>query len=666
MNDMELTDCMIKFDKEVCGNFAAATSLEWIETNGIGGFASGTISGANSRRYHGLLTAATKPPLGRVTTLSKFEETLIVGSERYELSSNQYPGTIHPEGFKLLAEFRLDPFPVWKYVAGGVTIEKRVFMVHGENTTVCRWKIAGEAPSDVRLELRPLLAFCDYHHLQHETSDFDFQVKTDDSVVSVAPLPKLPELPKLPGLPELFFAHNAEAVSESGFWYRNFEYAIEKERGFDYREDLVQPFVLSFDFSKPAEVIVSTKSNRCAEKAAALEKAEIKRRRELVSRSGVTGAFAKRLVLAADQFIVSRGDGKTVIAGYPWFSDWGRDTMIALPGLTLSTNRSGIARDILLEFSKHFSKGMIPNRFPDEGETAEYNTVDATLWYFEAVRAYLEKTSDFDFVRDEIYPALAETVAWHVRGTRYGIGVDTDGLLKAGVRGVQLTWMDAKIGDWVVTPRIGKPVEIQALWYNALRVMAGLADRFGDDEDKDRYEALADGARQSFNAVFWNEKEGCLFDVVDNNKRDGSVRPNQIFAVSLRHSMLSIDRARKVVDKVEKELLTPVGLRSLIRSDPAYRPIYIGSPYDRDSAYHQGTVWAWPIGAFIDAFRRVNPNGNQTSKRVKEILAGFERHLSEAGLGQISEIFDADPPHAPRGCFAQAWSVSEVLRVLVE
>jgi predicted glycogen debranching enzyme len=309
---------------------------------------------------------------------------------------------------------------------------------------------------------------------------------------------------------------------------------------------------------------------------------------------------------------------------------------------------------------------MLPNRFPDAGDEAEYNTVDATLWYFEAVRAYVEKTGDTKFIRKNIYEKLADIVAWHLHGTRYGIHVDTDGLLCAGTEGVQLTWMDAKIGDLVITPRTGKPVEIQALWYNALLVMADLAVRFGDTKDEARYRAMADLCKLSFNGAFWNEGEECLYDVVVNGSRDASVRPNQIFAVSLPHSMLDEERAAKVVDKVERELLTPVGLRSLSPTDPKYCPVYIGSPFDRDSAYHQGTVWAWLIGPFVDACRRVHGPGDDTETRVTEILSGFETHLREAGVGQISEIFDADSPHHPRGCFAQAWSVAEVLRVSLD
>lgn len=647
---------MIEFGTEICTNFEAATSREWLETNGIGGFASGTLSGANSRRYHAVLTAATKPPLGRITMLSKFEETLLVGERSYELSANQYPNSVYPEGFKYLKSFRLDPFPIWTFEVAGIEIEKTIFMVGGENTTVCRWSVKNRsqiADRQIRIELKPLLSFCDYHALQHETAAIDPEFHIAKDLISIHPFAEMPEL---------FFAHNAEKIETTGFWYRNFEYAIEKERGFDFREDLFQPFLLNFDLAVPATVIVSTEARNAGD-AEKFEKDETRRREELIVKAAADDDFKAQLVLAADQFIVSRGSGKTVIAGYPWFSDWGRDTMIALTGLTIATNRTEIAKSILLEFSNHLSEGMLPNRFPDAGDEAEYNTVDATLWYFEAIRAYAEKTNDFDFIRENLYEKLAETVAWHLRGTRYNIHVDTDGLLYAGVPGVQLTWMDAKIGDWVVTPRIGKPVEIQALWYNALKIMADFASRFGDAADRQHYEAMAEMAKQSFNAVFWNDVENCLFDVVINGTRDGSVRPNQIFAVSLPHSMLSIGQAQKIVEKVEAELLTPVGLRSLSPKDKDYCPVYIGSPLARDSAYHQGTVWGWLIGAFVDAYRRVYSHGNQTEKRVEEILAGFEKHLSEAGLGQISEIFDADAPYAPRGCMAQAWSVAEVLRV---
>ena len=645
---------MIAFNSEICTDFQSASSREWLETNGIGGFAAGTISGANTRRYHGIFTPATEPPLGRITMLSKLEETVFIGGAAYELSANQYPDKIHPQGFQFLRTFRLDPFPIWVFEIDGVEVEKEIFMVHGQNATVCQWKVRRTSKRDKRvisLEVRPLLSFVDYHHLRHQDPAFrnDFE-KVDDDTVMMRPVPEMPPI---------CFRHNASDVEPTGYWYHDFEYAIERERGFDYREDLFQPFALKFDNTASAAVIVSTEPLENND-AAKLEKAEMKRRSALMKTAGAKDDFTKQLTLAADQFVVSRGEGHTIIAGYPWFSDWGRDTMIALNGLTLATGRPGIARDILLEFSKHISQGMLPNRFPDAGSEAEYNTVDATLWYFEAVRAYAEHTGDLDLVRDNLYLKLADILAWHLRGTRYKIHVDTDGLLFAGEEGVQLTWMDAKIGDFVITPRTGKAVEIQALWYNALRIMAGFAEAFGDDVDRNRYVAMAELAKLSFNALFWNEDEQCLFDVVENGNRDGSVRPNQIFAASLPFSMLDAERAKMVVDKIEAELLTPVGLRSLSSKDPKYISIYAGSPFERDSAYHQGTVWAWLIGPFIDAYRKAYPD---REARVAEMLSGFESHLAEAGLGQISEIFDADAPHFPRGCPAQAWSVAEVLRV---
>ncbi len=646
---------MLSFNKQICTDFEAASSREWLETNGIGGFASGTISGANTRRYHGLLTAATRPPLGRITVLSKYEETLEIGGRQFELSSNRYLDGINPEGFRYIEDFRLDPFPVWSYIVEGVELEKQVFMVHGSNATVCRWRILKSEEHAVALVIKPLLSFVDYHSLQNQSLDIAFSYEASGKTVSVSATGQMPSLQ---------IHHSGADIEGTGYWYNNFAYAIENERGFDFIEDLYQPFAIRFDLSdKPAILIAATDENIELDYDT-LETSEIERRKALIDNAGSKSEFEKQLVLAADQFIVARGSGETVIAGYPWFSDWGRDTMISLPGLTLATGRPEIARNILLEFSKHISEGMLPNRFPDAGDEAEYNTVDATLWYFEAVRAYVAATGDIKFIRDNLYEKLADIVAWHLHGTRYNIHVDTDGLLYAGGEDLQLTWMDAKIGDLVITPRTGKPVEIQALWYNALNVMADFAKSFKDNEDEKRYRAMADLCKLSFNGSFWNEAEGCLFDVVENGDRDGSIRPNQIFAVSLTHSMLDAERSAKVLAKVESELLTPVGLRSLSPNDERYCPVYIGSPLARDSAYHQGTVWGWLIGPFIDAYRKVNGISKATEQRVAEILSGFDSHLTEVGIGQISEIFDGDAPFKPRGCFAQAWSVAEVLRVL--
>ena len=646
---------MIEFNSDICTDFENASSLEWLETNSIGGFASSTISGVHTRRYHGLLTAAAAPPLGRLVLLSKLNETLIINDNRYELSTNQYPNTTYPEGYKYLKNFRLDPFPIWTFEIEGIEIEKKIFMVYGENTVCCQWSDEKQRTNNkIGLELKPLLAFRDYHHLRREDNIFNQNFNVAENQVSVQPYEKMPKL---------FFAHNAQTVEKTGFWYRNFEYAIEKERGFDFREDLFQPFGLKFDLSETATVIVSTEPQKTSD-VESFENGEIKRRELLIKTAGAKDEFSQQLVLAADQFIVSRGAGKTVIAGYHWFSDWGRDTMIALPGLTLAANRPEIAKSILLEFSKYISEGMLPNRFPDEGETPEYNTVDATLWYFEAIRAYVEKTNDYDFVRENLYEKLVNIILWHLFGTRYNIHVSDDGLLYAGEKNSQLTWMDGKVGDMVFTPRVGKPVEIQALWYNALRVMADFAEKFGDQADGEKYLQMADKAEQSFNDEFWNEAEECLFDVVGDEQNDASIRPNQIFAVSLPNTMLSIGRARKIVQKVEAELLTPFGLRSLSPKDFRYCPVYSGTSFERDSAYHEGTVWAWLIGAYIDAYRKVNANEQQTENLVEEILEHFKVQLTEAGIGQISEIFDGDAPHKPRGCIAQAWSVGEILRVI--
>ncbi|MGA7398437.1 MAG: amylo-alpha-1,6-glucosidase [Candidatus Sulfotelmatobacter sp.] len=658
---------MIQFGEETCGDVDAALRKEWLETNGLGGFASSTIIGLNTRRYHGLLVAATKPPVGRVVMLSKLEETLFIESQPFDLSANRYPGVVHPQGFRYLKQFRLDPFSVFTYQIEGIEIEKTVFMIHGENSTLVHYELKKnnhpERIKNLRLELRPLIAFRDYHSTTHENGAINRAIEQRPGLATLTPYQ---------GLPSLHFAHNAVELRRTGDWYRNFEYDSERERGLDFSEDLFNPCVLLFDLRlrRQASVIASTDPHDVGQ-VAEYRQAEITRRRNVAVSSPLTSgtnhdAFAQDLVNAADQYIVSRGDQKTVIAGYHWFSDWGRDTMIALPGLTLPTGKPEVARSILRAFAQHVDQGMLPNRFPDAGEAPEYNTVDATLWFFEAARAYLAYTGDLKFVRDELFPVFADIVSWHVRGTRYGIKVDSSGLLSSGEPGVQLTWMDAKVGDWVVTPRRGKPVEIQALWYNALCIMEDLARRFADEPGQKRYRNMATLASWSFNRLFWNESMGCLYDVTNGAPPDPSVRPNQIFAVSLTHSMLSPERAKCVVQKVQEHLLTPYGLRSLAPTDPQYRGRYIGGPTERDGAYHQGTVWPWLLGPFISAYVKVNGGSETARRQAGEWLEPLRGHLTDGGLGHISEIFDGDAPHLPRGCIAQAWSVAEILRAYIE
>lgn len=652
---------MIEIDQESCRNLETALSREWLETNGIGGFSSSTVVGLNTRRYHGLLTAATKPPVGRLVLLSKLEETLIIDGQRYELSANQYPGAVHPQGFQYQTGFRLDPFPKFAYEVQGVRLEKSVFMVQGENTTVVHYDIfkTQADKSSYSVEIRPLIAFRDYHSTTHENDALNPHLETENGLATVKPYEDLPAL---------HFAHGAAAIDTNGFWYRNFQYAVEQERGLDFAEDLFSPCTFTFDLNAGASIsIIASTERRDVSKAHAYRKAELERRELLSGNSarGKANQLVTALTAAADQFIAARERCKTVIAGYHWFADWGRDTMIALPGLTLATGHAEIAKSILAEFANHVDQGMLPNRFPDAGETPEYNTVDATLWFFEAVRSLLQYTNDYEFVRGTLYAVLSDIIDWHVRGTRYNIHVDDDGLLYSGEPGAQLTWMDAKVGDWVVTPRHGKPVEIQALWYNALRVMEQLATKFKDVTAKKKYAGMADKARTSFNSLFWNEEAGCLYDVVNGDARDGSIRPNQILAVSLANSMLEPKRAKRILRVVERELLTPHGLRTLSPRDPNYIGRYEGNPRSRDGAYHQGTVWPWLMGPLITAY--VKTFGRKAGQDfAHEWLSQFQAHLNEACLGQVSEIFDGDHPYTPRGCVAQAWSVAELLRAAVE
>ena len=668
---------MIQFNQQICSDFATAIQKEWLETNGIGGYASSTIIGANTRRYHGLLIAATQPPVGRRVLLSKLEETLFIGDTPYEIACNQYPDVLHPQGYRFLQTFKLDPFPTWRYEIEGVVLEKSLWMGHGENTTVLTYTVR-EGAESVRLYLRPLVAGRDRHSLHYENPGINTQVTSVDSnTIWISPYGPFSRL--------YLQCASGEFKSDAGYWYKNFEYPLETARGFDDHEDLYSPgyFSCALNLGESVAVIASTQApNDEWEAGRSLEINRRARIQSLVSAEthhsvtprtagdsavGESDEFLESLFLAADGFLIQRNEGRySIIAGYHWFTDWGRDAMIALPGLTLVTGRYEIAKGILQEFAQHSDRGMLPNRFPDSDDEPEYNTVDATLWFFYAVAKYLEYTGDLEFIREALWETLVEIVHWHIEGTRYNIKMDADGLIAAGTEGVQLTWMDAKIGDWVVTPRHGKPVEINALWYNALKVMETLAGSFGDADRSAEYAKLAGRAKARFNEIFWNAETGCLYDCISGNERDASVRPNQLFAISLPHSVLVEKRHRQVLDVVARELLTPVGLRSLAPNDEKYIGHCKGSPYQRDSAYHQGTVWAWLIGPFVTAYVKVNGKTSQARGEAKQYLTAFRAHLKEAGVGSISEIFDGDAPHAPRGCIAQAWSVAEVLRAYME
>jgi predicted glycogen debranching enzyme len=630
---------------------------EWLETNGIGGWAGSTVAGLHTRRYHGLLVAATQPPAGRMVLLSKLDETLVLNGERFELGCNAYPGAVHPQGYQYLTTFTLDVAPTFQYRLVALRLKKTVVALHGENTVLVLYELSGPPDQDVLLELRPLVAARDYHSLTHANSGIRREIEMQGDVFRHHAYPDVPAIHILaPG-----------ASFEPGpDWYYGFVYAIEQFRGLDAQEDLFTPGILRVRLTTGNRlgVIVSTE-DPAGRDAFALCDQEIGRRKDLLRLRPSANERINRLVLSADQFIVARGSRrKTVIAGYPWFTDWGRDTMIALPGLCLATGRFDDARKILLAFAESTSEGMLPNRFPDHGEEPEYNTVDATLWFFVAVYKYLLATADESFVRDRILPVLSDIVDWHQRGTRFGIHQTADGLLAAGEPGVQLTWMDAKVDDWVVTPRTGCPVEVNALWINALAIMGELSHRFGMAADAARYRKRAATAEKRFIDIFWNEAAGYLMDCVTDDIPDDSIRPNQIFALSLPFPLLPDDKAQRMLEVVESLLLTPMGLRSLAPTHPAYRPHYGGDRWSRDGAYHQGTVWSWLLGPYLTALVRVR--GDRGRTEAKAIAEAFSFHLSDACIGSISEIFDADPPHEPRGCFAQAWSVGELLRAWVE
>ena len=653
---------MISISELTCRDYAKSSRLEWLETNGLGSFASGTVSGANTRRYHGLLVASLYPPVDRFVILSRLEETVLVGKQYYELAANQFRETISPKGYYLIQEFRLNPFPRWIYNVSGLLLEKAVFMLPGENTTVVRYRLL--KPEEDRfavLALRPFVAFRDYHSLAEENEAIQR--------LPVREEPALLQLRPYDGLPALTLHHNAIGFTGRPDWYRQFEYVEELNRGLGFREDLFTHGYFSFDLSSknPLAFVVATlddKGSVTSQQVEAWEKHEESRRNAIMMGAGATDPFVQQLQLAADAFVIRRADGAaSIIAGYHWFTDWGRDAMISLPGLALTTRRFGLAKNILSSFLKYCDEGMLPNRFPDRGGAPEFNTVDATLWLFHAVHQYFLATGDIVFLRDEAFPKLEEVMDWHMKGTRYGIRMDAaDGLLSAGEPGVQLTWMDAKIGDWVVTPRHGKAVEINALWHNAMCVMESFSRELKNEQRTHFYRQLRSKIQLSFNQAFWNPSANCLFDCIQDGVPDKKIRPNQILAVSLPHALLPPARAQSVVQVVKDQLLTPCGLRGLAPGDPDYHPVYQGNVYERDSAYHQGTVWAWLIGPFVDAYLNAFGESEENIAYLKSLFKGFRHHLSEAMLGSISEVFDAEAPHKPKGCAAQAWSVAEVLR----
>lgn len=625
---------------------------EWLEADGLGGFSSGTVGGPRTRRYHAVLCVAAHPPTGRTTLVDGFEAWLQHGDHWIPLSSQRYaPDVIAPDAQPLLTGFTHEPWPTWRYSVGdGVEVIHELFVPRGYGAVVLRWRLSQPLPG-ARLVVRPFLSGRDVHALHHENGSFRFEGELEEENLAWRPYAGLPGIR----------SRAAARYQAEPHWYRAFVLREEANRGFDAQLDLAAPGLLHWELGTTpvawlleADGVTSPALPAGAADRVAESLAQAERRRR-------TG-FASPLHRAADAYLVKRGSGSTVIAGYPWFTDWGRDTFISLRGLCLATGRLDEAREILLAWADSVSEGMLPNRFVDEGDAAEFNAVDASLWYAiaawewrQAMRRANRKVTTGD--ARALQHATRQILTGYAQGTRYRIGADSDGLLRAGVPGVQLTWMDAKVGDWVVTPRIGKPVEVQALWLNALRVG-------GRDWDRLRLAGMA-----SFGERFWNTEREMLYDVVDVDHQPGtadpSFRPNQILAIGgLPWPIVEGAKARQVVGVCEASLHTPLGLRSLAPGEPGYAPHYRGGPLERDAAYHQGTVWPWLIGPFVEAWVRVRGNTAAALREARQrFLTPLLAHLDEAGLGHISEIADAEAPHTPNGCPFQAWSVGEALRL---
>lgn len=648
----------VTLDKKHVNDYHYAADCEWLETNGLGGYSSGTVSGANTRRYHGLLVASLKPPVDRMVLLSRMEETIVLNDgRRFELFANQFPGIVSPLGYLFLKKFERNIFPEFTYEFEGYSIKKTIAAIHGENTVIITYEVL-KATKSFYLDLRPFIAYRDFHSLTQANDSLRWEYNINKDHFSINPYEGLPDLHI--NVPESKFTYFPG-------WYHDFEFLVELSRGLDFKEDLFSHGYFSVKLSAGSKIHITCSTEDTSKKdPVKLISTEENRRTDLFKKLPVNDDFTQLMALNADQFIVQRSTNlRTIIAGYHWFSDWGRDTMIALPGICLVTGRFDEAKKILKAFALSVNMGMIPNRFPDDGETPEYNTVDATLWYYVAIYQYYKYTKDKEFIKEELMPVLEDIIQWHLKGTRYNIMVDhEDGLLYSGEEGVQLTWMDAKVGNWVVTPRLGKPVEINALWYNVLKIMEFFNHEFSSTNESKLYGQKAQAVKESFETVFWNKENKCLYDCVGDYINDPSIRPNQIFALSLPFPLMADAEARKILKVVESKLLTPFGLRSLAQDDVHYKGIYTGNQWSRDGAYHQGTVWSWLLGPYYTA--KVRLEGEEGKKKVEKHIEKLKSHFKIGGIGTISEIFDGDEPFLPNGCIAQAWSVGEVLRAYVE
>lgn len=666
-----------------------ATKLEWLETNGLGGYASCTVAGANARRYHALLVASIKPPRQRMVLLAKLSESLWLNGVEHQLDTNLYhPSAVHPDGYRLLKSFKLAPFPTMEFAIGDATLTKQIIMPHMRNSTIISYRL--DAHEKALIHVRIFLNARDHHHITRYDASWleDAKLYVQNRCVHVKLRWYAPPL-------AISFTHGR--FVESRDWYYNFRYPIEAERGLEDCEDLptIGYIEAQLGQGKPLYIVASIDDLHADEAEEAIER-ELERRAKLLSAipfeelrnsvdelvralnlsqgeqlsvneiAGLSDCLLPRLWLSSDSFIVRRANSlSSIIAGYHWFADWGRDAMISLPGLTLVTGRYQLAREVLEHFGEHMDSGIIPNFFSDDG-TPVYNTVDASLWFAHAAYSYLRHTRDFGFARSFLYDRLRQLLHWHINGTHFGIRMDDDGLLTWHADGMALTWMDAKVNGVPITQRQGKPVEVNALWLHLLWFVMHLAELFGDAPTKAHIERIHKVAAKSFHKLFWNDELGCLYDVVTEDGADASVRPNQLIALMLPSIKFDEHHAHSILKIAIEHLLTPMGLRTLAPNDRRYIGRYIGNQAARDVAYHNGTVWAWLLGAMCTGYARYNGRSMKARLTVAKWLCGMLEHLGEAGIGYISEIADGDPPHTPRGCIAQAWSIAEVLRSLVE
>ena len=628
---------------------------EWLVTNGQGGYASGTVAGINTRRYHGLLVASMNPPVQRMVLLASLEEWLLSpDAQPQALSAQEYwDGTVYPDGFRLLEGVEVDGMlPAFRWSVDGRIIEKRIWMEHGVSRTVLTYRLVAGPP--LSLQLRPLFAHRDYHQQRHGQGAFDMAESRDGWIIDSE------------SVRSHFQVLPSPVIRSQPDWYWRVLHRAERERGLDDEEDLFTPGTIEVALDGQNEVVVVTSTESTPPGWDVTASWHAAQQRQAALRDpGTDRPLAAQLVVAAEQFRVARrmtgeslaGQQRSVIAGYHWFTDWGRDTMISLPGLAMRPGTFWEARAVLDTYVRYLHQGLIPNRFPDGGEAPEYNTMDATLWLFQAMAAYLHASGDWRFVADRL-DALEGVIDWHVSGTRHNIRMDaSDGLLAGGEEGYALTWMDARVQDWVVSPRRGKPVEINALWFNALRLTADWCERAM--RPAGRYRQMAAQARESAQARFWYGEGGYCFDILDGpDGDDPSLRPNQVIALALVYPLIEGDRARCALDVVTAKLLTPYGLRTLSPDDPRYQSVYRGDQRTRDAAYHMGLAWPWLLGPYLDAHLRLYGD----REAVRRLVEPFEAHLGDAGLGTISEIFEPEPPYRPVGCIAQAWSVAEILR----